>query len=91
MNKTETKSRYEVIADLEAQKRNLIRERDSMNDKVKEHEQVIKELKRQIEDAELDLKNFKESMDDKRVTITELIKSIDESLKRLSELRSQKK
>ena len=57
----ETKSRYEVIADLEQQKRSLIRERDSFPDKVREMEKEIKETKRELEDNVESLKHLKET------------------------------
>jgi len=46
----ETKSRYEVIADLEKQKRDLIREKESINDQEKNKERAVTNLKRQKED-----------------------------------------
>ena len=87
----ETKSRYEVIAELEQRKRALIVEKDSYDDSVKEQERNIKNMKRQLEDTEEDLTNFKEGIKQKKETATELITSIDESLKRFSNLSSQKK
>lgn len=90
----ETKSRYEVIAELEDKKRNLIRERDSFESQVKDKEKGIKELKRDLEDLELELKDFKDSIKEKKATIQELITSINESLKRFENLgksESQKK
>ena len=46
----ETKSRYEVIADLEKQKRDLIREKDKIDDDIKVRERVVKNLERTKED-----------------------------------------
>jgi hypothetical protein len=48
----QTKSRYEVVADLEEQKRNLIRERDSLDKVLLSKKKELKELKREIEDKE---------------------------------------
>ena len=85
----ETKSRYEVIAELEQQKRKLILERDSFEDKVKAKERHIKDLKREVEDAEEDLEALKGRIDDRKITIAELIKSVDDSLKRFTDSKSQ--
>ena len=90
----ETKSRYEVISDLEEKKRALIKEKDSFKDAIRKREVAIKNGKRQLEDMEEELVNFKESIEEKKATITELIASVDNSLERLSSLsksQSQKK
>ena len=42
----ETKSRYEVLSDLEAKKRELIKERDSLNDELRAKQHEEKELER---------------------------------------------
>ena len=88
----ETKSRYEVIASLEEEKRKFIRDKDSFDEQIKSKEKEIKMTKRQLEDENEELKEFKDSVEDKKLTITELIKAVDDSLKRLSNLsQSQKK
>ena len=46
----ETKSRYEVISDLEAQKRTLVRERDGLEEESRVREKVVVELERVKED-----------------------------------------
>lgn len=89
-NIMETKSRYEVIADLEENKRSLILKRDSLGEKLKQKKKVLKDMKRDIEDKEEEIKDFEESIEDQRVTINELIKSIDESLNRFAELSKKK-
>jgi seryl-tRNA synthetase len=100
--KMETKSRYEVISDLEKQKRELIRERDGFTDKVNAMQKQVTEIDRQKsdtimvldrkkEDLELEITNFKTSADERKETIKELIKSIDESLERLGKLASKEK
>ena len=90
----ETKSRYEVISDLEEEKRKLIRDRDSFDDQIKAKEKRLKLINRQLEDETEELTQLKDSIDDKKETINELIKSVDDSLKRLGtlgQLQSQKK
>lgn len=87
----ETKSRYEVISDLERQKRDLIRERDGFTDKVFEKERAVKDLERkksdtiviidrQLDDLKVDLEQYKKTMDERKVTVQTLIDSIDTSL-----------
>ena len=46
----ETKSRYEVISNLEDKKRELIQERDSLGDELVSQEKVLKDIIRQKED-----------------------------------------
>jgi len=46
----ETKSRYEVISNLEEQKRSLVRERDNLTDSIKDKERDVKNLVRVKED-----------------------------------------
>lgn len=79
-----TKSRYEVIAELEQQKRQLILERDSFPDKIKDKEREIKLHKRELEDMEEDFEEYKKTVEDRKDTIKELITSVDDSLKRFN-------
>lgn len=55
----ETKSRYEVIADLEKQKRILICEKAEIDDEVKIKERIVKNLKRGKEDLAKKDEDFK--------------------------------
>ena len=87
----ETKSRYEVIAELEAQKRDLIREKAGFDDEGKDIEKAIKEIKRNLEDKEEDLKNFKDGLKEKKVMIDSLIKTFEAGLTNFSKIHSQKK
>ena len=82
----ETKSRYEVISDLEEKKRELIRERDGFSDEVKSRKIQIRNNERILEDQKEELKEYEESLDDRKETIVELIKGIDDSLNRFAEL-----
>jgi len=86
----ETKSRYEVIADLEEKKRNLIMQRNNLDSGLKASERQLKEMKRELEDKEEDIKDYKNSMSSQKETMNELIKSVDESLNRLSKLNEKK-
>ena len=97
----ETKSRYEVMSDLEQKKRDLIRERESLNDLLLEKEKKLKMLERQkadnimiidrqMEDVTLDINNFKAMVVEKKQTITELLKSVEDSLSRFGKLLENK-
>jgi len=97
----ETKSRYEVIAELESKKRELIKEKDTLNDTLKNKERQLKDLERrksdtimvvdrQIEDQKEEIVHFKETMAERKETIVELIKSMDDSLARFGELNKAK-
>lgn len=90
INIMETKSRYEVIADLEEKKRELMISKDGLGDKKRVMERALKELNRQVEDQEEEIKNFETSMKEQEETYDALITSTDESLKRFSELNAKK-
>jgi len=96
----ETKSRYEVIAELESKKRDLIQERDGLNNEMILKEKELKNTvrtksdqilawDRKIEDLQEDLENFKKSMDQRKETIQELINSVDDSLARFNTLNKK--
>ncbi len=87
----ETKSRYEVISELERDKRNLIIQRDGLNKKLQEKEKELKEIQRDVEDKKEEIKEFKENMEDQKKTYEELIESIDLSLKRFGDNKQNKK
>ena len=100
-NKMETKSRYEVISDLEMKKRELIRERDGLKDALRAKEINLKEaerkkvdtivfLDRQISDIKEEVAVFASSMTERKETIVELIKGIDKSLDRFAALSKKK-
>ena len=86
----ETKSRYEVISELEEQKRNLIREREGFDNLLILKKKELKELNRELEDKNEEIKDFEDSMENSKKTITELIASVDDSLKRFSNLVNKK-
>ena len=97
----ETKSRYEVIAELELQKRDLIKERLELAERVKLNDKNVRNLKRkkddtitvldrEIADADEHSEIFKASIDERKATIKELIKSIDDSLARFGEIAKSK-
>lgn len=86
----ETKSRYEVLAELEAKKREYMIAKANIDKVVKEKERDIKELKRNLEDQEEDLDDYKSRIEDEKKNYDDLIKSVEESLKRFT-LQSQKK
>jgi len=97
----ETKSRYEVIAELEAKKRDLILDRDSFTEGLITKEKELTNAERnkddqmvahdrKIDDIKKDLDKFKENSEERKATITELITSIDASLARFGELAKSK-
>lgn len=86
----ETKSRYEVIAELEDKKRNLIREREGFDKRLLEKKKELRDLKREIEDKDEEIKEFESSMVASKETINTLIKSVDDSLDRFTKLGGKK-
>lgn len=89
-NKMDIKSRYEVIADLEEKKRNLIIQKDNLDKNLKLLERELKELNRDVEDKEEEITNYKDSMKQDKETTEELIKSVDASLERLTKISKAK-
>jgi len=85
----ETKSRYEVIAELEKNKRNLIREREGFDELLSSKKRGLKEMKREVEDKEEEIKEFEESREKSKETINALIESVDVSLKRFEGLNKK--
>lgn len=101
-HKMETKSRYEVISELEEKKRDLIREKNGFADQIIEKEKSITILKRskedtivvldrKIKDEEEELANFNKTVDERKETIEELIKSVNDSLGRFGKLAEKGK
>lgn len=83
----DTKSRYEVIAELEAKKRELMDKRDSMDLVLKNKQRQVKFKNRELEDLKEDIDEFKESMKQRKETINEIITSINDSLQRFERLQ----
>jgi chromosome segregation ATPase len=73
----ETKSRYEVIAELEAKKRTLIQERDALNDEVNSKERNIKNLEREKENIETQKTDFQFRQDKARQNLENEKKDFD--------------
>lgn len=87
----ETKSRYEVISDLEKQKRDLVRERDSLDEQLRNKESVIKNherskenLKSQQEDFDFNqkksLQNLEREKEDWNIKMNNIIIKIDRDM-----------
>ena len=82
----ETKSRYEVISELEKEKRNLIINKQALGDKLKGMQRALKIQEREVEDQKEEISFFEGKMKEQEETYEELIKSVDESLERFSKL-----
>jgi len=82
----ETKSRYEVIAELEGKKRELILQKSNLDNQLRLGEQKIKQLKRELEDSQEDMVFWVSRKDERLLVLDELIKGVDESLKRMAEI-----
>jgi len=84
-----TKSRYEVIAELEEKKRNLIIQKDGLEDKLNEMRRSLRNIKREAEDQEEEIELFIKNKQRQEETFDELIKSTEDSLKRFGELEKK--
>jgi hypothetical protein len=76
----ETKSRYEVFAQLEEQKRKYIIERDSFAGYISNKARQIKQLKRQLEDLEEERAEIISQKAEREAMLNKLIASIDKSM-----------
>jgi soluble cytochrome b562 len=84
--KMETKSRYEVISNLEAEKRKMIVAREGLNDKLRQMKKELVESEREVEDLKESITDFESTMKEQKETYNQLIQSIDESLTRFGKL-----
>ena len=73
----EVKSRYEVIADLEKQRQDLIREENGFADAIRKKEIDLKQFQRAVEDREEDIKYFKETINERKDTIKKLHEELE--------------
>jgi len=88
----ETKSRYEALGDLEAQKRTLLSDKFALGDELKAKEKEIREIERELEDKKEELNDFKERLEDKKAHFDGLIAAVDKGIEVFSkQLNSQKK
>lgn len=78
----ETKSRYEVIAEMEEKKRDFIVQRDGADLLTWAKKKEIKNLKRQLEDKEEELVEFIKQIDARKATLDILIEGMDDTLSR---------
>ena len=88
----ETKSRYEVIADLEKQKRDLVRERDKLDDDLRDKAKIVVNLGRNkldIERQKLDFgliqTNAKQDLERQQADFDFKIKNTEDSIDRKTE------
>ena len=86
-SKLEIKSRYEVMSDLEDKKRNLIIERDNLDENLREQKKELRDFERRIEDKKEDIDVYEKNIKERKETIIELIKSVEDSLNRLSNVK----
>ena len=88
--KMNVKSRYEVISDLEAKKREYIQTEINLKEILNEKKRSLRDMEREVEDTKEQIKEFEESMKTHIETTKELIKSVDDSLKRFENLKENK-
>ena len=86
----ETKSRFEVLKELNDKKESLLREKEALDDFVLAKKKQIKERKRQIEDMEEELADYENRVPEKKKYIDELIKTTDASIDSLQKINANK-
>lgn len=80
----ETKSRYQVIAELERQRRELMQKKQQLDNELFNKRRGIKELTRTLEDEQEELNELIENRDESRRVIDEMIKSVDQTLQQFN-------
>lgn len=86
----ETKSRYQVILDLEEQRRDLLNEERDIDKRIMQKERNLKKAKDDLQEMEDDLNMMKANADGDKKAVRENIKSIEGTLARLDLSSSQK-
>ena len=82
--KMETKSRYQVILELEDKKRSLIKQRESLDDVEYNKEKEIKYAERELQDMKDDFAQFKKQKKSEKDKYDLLIKSVEHSLEQIN-------
>ena len=76
----ETKSRYEALADLEKQKRDLMQGKFNLDDELKAKSKELKIAERNIEDMKEDFENFKETLEARKLNFDGLIEAVEKGI-----------
>lgn len=87
----ETKSRYEILKELNEREQSYIVGKSQLKDKLAEMERTIKTMKRNLEDFEEDTTRFKTDLQEKERTYDTLIAEVGNSIEGLSKLQTQGK
>src|SRR3990167_3847929 len=89
--KMETKSRYEILKELNDKKEALMREKESIELAKFNYLKEIKKRERELEDYKEGVEAWKKNIPRQIELITDLIKSVDASINSLSEVHAGKK
>lgn len=79
----ETKSRYEIISELETKKRDLIFKKSNIHLVLRQKEKEVKAHERVLEEKKEELEDYKSRIEDEKEMFDQLIASIDDSLQRI--------
>lgn len=84
----DVKSRYEVIAEFEDKKRQLIISRDSLDEELRMQKMKVKQVRRQLEDMEEDVNAFEKNIPGQKTTLDTLIDSTNDTLNRFHDIKA---
>lgn len=80
----ETKSRYEVINELEQQKREFLERKQQLKQQLRDKRVHIRNIERGLEDLREEIKEFEQDIPDREIAIDAMIESVNQGLERMS-------
>lgn len=86
----ETKSRFEVLKELNDKKENLLREKNGLDEQMLLKKKQLKVNERTIEDFREDVIEFEKTIPTKKAYIDELIKATEASIESLQKINANK-
>jgi hypothetical protein len=86
----ETKSRFEVLKELNDKKESLLREKNTLDEQLLAKKREYKKNQRIMEDAVEEISQFEKSIPDKKNYIDELIKATEASISSLQQINANK-
>lgn len=87
----ETKSRYEIMNEMNERKQGLIIKKANLKEELRHRQKEVKAKERALEDLKDDVKAFEESMKEQEQAYDLLIKEVDNSMEKLAQLHGQGK
>jgi uncharacterized protein HemX len=85
--KMETKSRYEILKELNDKKQNYIIEKSRIDDVIKAKERKLKQMSRDLEDLKEEIAEMKSKVKEQEKTYDILIAEVEKSIEGLTHMK----